>query len=277
MLIPAHVRRNQGKLRSRWRRHEKQRSQYTGSGSRIRKTFQELGTKPCRNTCEEAAKLSPLIFDHGKSRDDMLPLTYDSKDTVEYDSDYDEPASKISKVEPVYSSEDDVMSENNSEGSDDAMSSGEDTSDIRDIGTQTDNTLNSPVTSRNTMNGANPSKSISSDASEDFPSKMGNIISSTPNSPLIFRSDENNKLFNNCMGILSDYASLEKKTRSLETSIDKNHALSKLSPTGNKKYPQRKCVACRRGGVRRDTRYYCQACPGTPALCRDCFKPYHVN
>ena len=77
--------------------------------------------------------------------------------------------------------------------------------------------------------------------------------------------------------IQSDYASLEKKTRSLETSIDKNHALSKLSPTGNKKYTQRKCVACGRSGVRRDARYYCQACPGTPALCRDCFKPYHVN
>ena len=55
-----------------------------------------------------------------------------------------------------------------------------------------------------------------------------------------------------------------------------NHVPFPIPPTENKKYPQRKCVSCRRGGVRRDTRYYCDDCIGRPALCRDCFREYHL-
>ena len=53
------------------------------------------------------------------------------------------------------------------------------------------------------------------------------------------------------------------------------HTPSCIPTSRKKKYPQRRCVGCRSQGIRRDTRYYCIDC--NTALCKDCFKPYHVN
>ena len=57
----------------------------------------------------------------------------------------------------------------------------------------------------------------------------------------------------------------------------KNHHLSLIYPTKGKKWPQKKCVNCRRKyGVRNDTRYICMQC--NVALCKEpCFSDYHCN
>ena len=56
-----------------------------------------------------------------------------------------------------------------------------------------------------------------------------------------------------------------------------NHHLSLIYPTEGKKWPQKKCVYCRRkNGVRKDTRYICMQC--NVALCKEpCFSDYHCN
>ena len=47
-------------------------------------------------------------------------------------------------------------------------------------------------------------------------------------------------------------------------------------PTGQKR--QKKCWVCSKGGVRRDTMYYCAQCPSQPGLCVvDCFRLYHSS
>ena len=54
------------------------------------------------------------------------------------------------------------------------------------------------------------------------------------------------------------------------------HSLSKITPTGKKKWPQKPCVLCRKYGVRNDTRYICNLC--NIALCKEpCFSEYHCN
>ena len=57
----------------------------------------------------------------------------------------------------------------------------------------------------------------------------------------------------------------------------KSHHLSLIYPTKGKKWPQKKCVNCRRKyGVRNDTRYICMQC--NVALCKEpCFSDYHCN
>ena len=55
-----------------------------------------------------------------------------------------------------------------------------------------------------------------------------------------------------------------------------NHVPCPIPPTANKKYPQRRCKGCRGYGIKRDVRYYCKACPDTPALCKPCFREYHL-
>ena len=46
-------------------------------------------------------------------------------------------------------------------------------------------------------------------------------------------------------------------------------------PETTKKYPQRQCLACRRRGIRHDTRYYCKDCSDSPALCKACFNDFN--
>ena len=55
-----------------------------------------------------------------------------------------------------------------------------------------------------------------------------------------------------------------------------NHHLSLICSTEGKKWPQKKCVFCRRKyGLRKDTRYICVQC--NVALCKSCFSDYHCN
>ena len=57
----------------------------------------------------------------------------------------------------------------------------------------------------------------------------------------------------------------------------KRHQLSLICPTEGKKWPQKKCVNCRRKyKIRNDTRYICMQC--NVALCKEpCFSDYHCN
>ena len=66
---------------------------------------------------------------------------------------------------------------------------------------------------------------------------------------------------------------IHKNERSSEQS--KNHRLTLIQPTEQKKWPQKKCVYCRRKyGIRNDTRYICLQC--NVALCKEpCFAAYH--
>ena len=56
-----------------------------------------------------------------------------------------------------------------------------------------------------------------------------------------------------------------------------NHQVSLIRPTERKKWPQKKCVYCRRNyGLRNDTRYICMQC--NVALCKEpCFADYHYH
>ena len=59
-----------------------------------------------------------------------------------------------------------------------------------------------------------------------------------------------------------------------ESSTD--HQLSLIHSTERKKWPQKKCVYCRRKfGLRNDTRYICIQC--NVAVCKPCFSDYHCN
>ena len=54
------------------------------------------------------------------------------------------------------------------------------------------------------------------------------------------------------------------------------HTPSRIPATENKKYAQRRCKGCKKHGIRRDTTYYCKDCIDFPALCKDCFRDYHL-
>ena len=54
------------------------------------------------------------------------------------------------------------------------------------------------------------------------------------------------------------------------------HTPSRIPANENKKYPTRRCKGCRRNGIRRESRYYCKDCIDFPALCKDCFRDYHL-
>ena len=73
---------------------------------------------------------------------------------------------------------------------------------------------------------------------------------------------------------LTNHDSPNNETTS-KKSID--HHISLICPTEGKKWPQKKCVYCRRKyGVRNDTRYFCIQC--NVALCKEpCFSDYHCN
>ena len=59
-----------------------------------------------------------------------------------------------------------------------------------------------------------------------------------------------------------------------ELVLHKPHIPTCIPVTGMKKYPQKRCVICRKHGNSRDTRYCCQECD--VALCKQgCFDEYH--
>ena len=54
------------------------------------------------------------------------------------------------------------------------------------------------------------------------------------------------------------------------------HTLSKIPATDRKKWSQKRCVLCRKYGVRKDTRYICVPC--NVPLCKEpCFSVHHSN
>ena len=57
---------------------------------------------------------------------------------------------------------------------------------------------------------------------------------------------------------------------------DDDHIPSRIPPTENKKYPTIRCAGCKKHGIRRESRYFCKGCPEEPALCKDCFREYHM-
>ena len=70
--------------------------------------------------------------------------------------------------------------------------------------------------------------------------------------------------------------SADNNTPTDNNNVRKNHVISRIPPTEKKKWPQKRCVICRRHGVRLDTRYYCNVC--NVALCKEpCFREYHCN
>ena len=71
---------------------------------------------------------------------------------------------------------------------------------------------------------------------------------------------------------ISDWRERSEKQKDMNN----GHSLSKITPTGKKKWPQKPCVLCRKYGVRNDTRYICNLC--NTALCKEpCFSEYHCN
>lgn len=58
---------------------------------------------------------------------------------------------------------------------------------------------------------------------------------------------------------------------------NQRHFLQRIPVTGKKVKPQRRCIVCKDGGVRRESRFYCSACPGGPGFCRtgSCFVTHH--
>ena len=56
---------------------------------------------------------------------------------------------------------------------------------------------------------------------------------------------------------------------------DGQHTLTKLPPTEKRLRPRRGCIDCKKRGIRKDTRYFCNNCLNNPALCKDCFYRTH--
>ena len=52
------------------------------------------------------------------------------------------------------------------------------------------------------------------------------------------------------------------------------HAADTFPPLPTTAYPQRRCVQCTSQNIRKDTRYFCVACPQKPPLCLSCFQEY---
>ncbi|XP_050305990.1 piggyBac transposable element-derived protein 4-like [Anthonomus grandis grandis] len=71
---------------------------------------------------------------------------------------------------------------------------------------------------------------------------------------------------------------IRKKKTTKPGVIDKQipHFISKYSKLANGRQMRRRCRHCHNQNVRRDSMFYCQTCPDAPALCCDCFDPYHM-
>ena len=61
-----------------------------------------------------------------------------------------------------------------------------------------------------------------------------------------------------------------------DMTTQREHFVSTIPQSGGKKYPQKRCVICRKHGNPRDTRYWCKECD--VALCKQgCFAEFHCN
>ena len=58
--------------------------------------------------------------------------------------------------------------------------------------------------------------------------------------------------------------------------VDDKHTPSSIPANETKKYPTKRCVDCKKRGIRRESRYYCNDCSDYPALCKACFNGYHL-
>jgi hypothetical protein len=58
---------------------------------------------------------------------------------------------------------------------------------------------------------------------------------------------------------------------------DHSMAICAFSPTPKNLKPRRRCFMCLKKGLRKDTRWFCGACPSKPPLCmsKGCFVAYH--
>ena len=57
-----------------------------------------------------------------------------------------------------------------------------------------------------------------------------------------------------------------------------HHTIVQLPPTQRKPKPAKRCRVCYSLGKRKESRYYCPACPSQPGLCpKECFAQYHSN
>ena len=68
----------------------------------------------------------------------------------------------------------------------------------------------------------------------------------------------------------------EKRMRALDDSTGSVHTLSKFPANEYKPYPQKDCNECKKRGIRKESRLYCNDCPMKPAFCRNCFNSKHM-
>ncbi|KAG8234356.1 hypothetical protein J437_LFUL018545, partial [Ladona fulva] len=62
------------------------------------------------------------------------------------------------------------------------------------------------------------------------------------------------------------------------TRLTGQHLIQENPKTETFRVGRRKCVMCTKSGKRKETRYRCKNCPGTPSLCLDpCFEQYHTQ
>ena len=56
------------------------------------------------------------------------------------------------------------------------------------------------------------------------------------------------------------------------------HFSDLIPPTPKKATPQKRCIVCTARGVRKESRYHCEDCPGSPGLCAGpCYKTFHTK
>ena len=276
MLVPGHVRRQKQKQRSRrWRRDRGLGKKIEESGAKESRCCEECTDTTCRSKLmdieEEAPSDKSLSDTSSRKENTKIAPLYDSDDEIVPSAFSgsgcytDEPDGKIA---PSYDEKSQRLDDVSSEVSDDMDSSS--SSSIHDkrgdVGTEHFMKRGDVYVLPNFV-----------EAREDSP-------------PAIFRAVENKKLVEDCVDILSGCAPpLEKRMRSLEVSPlkyrkslnsvlfnDRMHTLTHIPPNECKPYPQQRCVGCRKRGIRKDTRYFCEDCPMKPAFCKSCFNSTHM-
>ena len=68
----------------------------------------------------------------------------------------------------------------------------------------------------------------------------------------------------------------EKRMRTLDDATGSVHTLSKFPSNEHKPYPSYRCNECKKRGIRKESRLYCNDCPNKPAFCRNCFNSKHM-
>ena len=265
MLIPAHVRRQKQRHRSRrWSRDR-------GLGRKV----DESEAKDSVGCCEECtdttcrSKLMDIEEHYSMSSDDgKTPSEPASSESRYSDTSY---RKENTKIAPSYDEKSRRLDEVSSEVSDDRTESirqsvcgdGEDGGNKRSI----DSTVSRFITAEKDLEDSMKRGDVYT--LPKFPAAPEDSL------PKI-QDDMNSMLLDDCIDILSDYAPAEKKMRPLEQSIDKMHTLSKIPANECKAYPQQRCIECKKRGIRKDSRYFCEACPMKPAFCKSCFNSTHM-